>query len=525
MKNHQSRPATSRRSSSRRGSFLLGPSAMGSFSDQQQHNSSGGEEEPIIRNVNSFLDNTLPGEYFKQDVLRLIHQLKIPKWKSVDSASMANDIVISRISGALTNAVYCVEPPPYLKDLIKAAHTANIIGGVDQVTGAQVTSKKSYHYKIPPKLLLRVYGPQASNLIDRDAELAVLSRLSLRKIGPKLLGTFTNGRFEQFLNATALTKEDLRDPDVSAQIAKRMRELHDNIPLLLEERLKGPSVWKNIRSWAEPAKKQLETLVATKDSDAIKRILGVDKIEEFFEAVEKYKKWVYEKEKLSDESVKRELVFAHNDAQYGNLLRVLPPPGSPLLYPQNEHRQIVVIDFEYSGANPRGYDIANHFCEWMSDYHQEDRPWEIHEERYPTKKEQMNLIESYVEHGMAEFDDIAMAKESEMLFEQVRRWRPAVSAHWCIWGIVQAVIDTENQKLLDLEKADTLNEQYKVVKTSSGNSGTSSSDEDESVEDESDTFDYFAYSSEKAQLFWTDLIQFGIISEQEYNGKMKKIKY
>lgn len=48
-------------------------------------------------------------------------------------------------------------------------------------------------------------------------------------------------------------------------------------------------------------------------------------------------------------------------AQYGNLLRVEPAMGSPLLQPSNEHRTLVVIDFEYASPNARGYDIANHF--------------------------------------------------------------------------------------------------------------------------------------------------------------------
>jgi thiamine kinase-like enzyme len=29
--------------------------------------------------------------------------------------------------------------------------------------------------------------------------------------------------------------------------------------------------------------------------------------------------------------------------------------------PSNEHRQLVVIDFEYAGANLPGFEFANHF--------------------------------------------------------------------------------------------------------------------------------------------------------------------
>lgn len=495
--------------------------------------SSGGEDEPEVKNVDYFLDNRLPTDYFKQDVLKLIHDLRIPKWRAVDPKTMGKDIVISRISGALTNAVYSVEPPPYLRELIKAAHTANVIGGVDQVTGVYHNPfKRTYHYKVPNKVLLRVYGPQASHLIDRDAELAVLARLSLRKIGPKLLGTFTNGRFEQFLHARPLTKEELRDPEVSVQIAKRMRELHDGIPLLDEERSKGPTVWRNLTSWAAQARERLDALAA-REPGAVKRVLGVDTVDEFYAAIDKYKAWLYKQQALTDENVKEQLVFAHNDTQYGNLLRLLPPPGSPLLRPRNEHKQIVVIDFEYSGANVRGYDIANHFAEWMSDYHADKEPHHAFEDKFPSRREQLNLIHGYVEHGCAadlEFDDDKIAQETTQLVTQCNVWRPAVNAHWCIWGIVQAVVDeTEDAK----EREDQVvehNGQYRFVEkpaapalpdeTLAPVQSRESGVEEEEAED---LFDYFSYSSQKAQLFWADLIKQGVISKEDYTGPLKHI--
>lgn len=47
--------------------------------------------------------------------------------------------------------------------------------------------------------------------------------------------------------------------------------------------------------------------------------------------------------------------------QYGNLLRMEPSSESPLLRPENEHKQLVVIDFEYASANLPGFEFANHF--------------------------------------------------------------------------------------------------------------------------------------------------------------------
>lgn len=38
-----------------------------------------------------------------------------------------------------------------------------------------------------------------------------------------------------------------------------------------------------------------------------------------------------------------------------------PATESPLLLPANEHKRLVVIDFEYSSANTPGHEFANHF--------------------------------------------------------------------------------------------------------------------------------------------------------------------
>lgn len=47
--------------------------------------------------------------------------------------------------------------------------------------------------------------------------------------------------------------------------------------------------------------------------------------------------------------------------QYGNILRVIPDGESPLMLPQNAHKQLIVIDFEYANANLVGLEFANHF--------------------------------------------------------------------------------------------------------------------------------------------------------------------
>ena len=40
---------------------------------------------------------------------------------------------------------------------------------------------------------------------------------------------------------------------------------------------------------------------------------------------------------------------------------MMPEGESPLLLPANQHKQLVVIDFEYANANLPGLEFANHF--------------------------------------------------------------------------------------------------------------------------------------------------------------------
>lgn len=174
------------------------------------------------------------------------------------------------------------------------------------------------------KLLLRIYGPQVEHLIDRDSELQILRRLARKNIGPKLLGTFTNGRFEQFLNARTLTAKDLRMPETSKQIAKRMRELHEGIDLLDEERNRGPFVWQNWDKWVQ----RCENVISLLDQQALSIKQGADSSctgesnkdafvcgvqwSLFRQTVDRYRKWLNEQHGGSS-GVKQDLVFAHND--------------------------------------------------------------------------------------------------------------------------------------------------------------------------------------------------------------------
>ncbi|KAL1587699.1 hypothetical protein WHR41_03503 [Cladosporium halotolerans] len=523
---------------------------------------------------------------FKFEIVRLTHTLRLKGWRRVPM-DLSNQITVERLSGALTNAVYVVTPPSELPER--------------PVSREGKTSKPATNKPPPPKLLLRIYGPQVEHLIDRDAELQILKRLARKRIGPRMLGTFANGRFEEYFHAMPLTPEELRNADTSRQIAKRMRELHEGIELTDKERNDGPFVWLNWDKWVQ----RVEQVVSWLDrevqrvpegakptgDEAWKRrgyICGVE-WRVFRGAVDKYRKWL-EDQFGGPEKVREELVFAHNDTQYGNILRMVPTTESPLLLPANTHKQLVVIDFEYSNANMPGLEFANHFTEWCYNYHDERKPYAINTNWYPTPEEQDRFVRAYVRHrpqfnvstpkirpssppaeegprrttssissfmldarapgqanqSAAPTVDETAEKSSEdaevqRLIKETRLWRIANTAQWVAWGIVQAkvpgmpafsptatptepakdepILEDAGREALG-ERAETYHDLAKVQ------TSESAATEDEQQHEE---FDYLGYAQHRAMFFWGDMLQLGLVKEEdvpeELRAKVKKVPY
>ncbi|KAL2283984.1 hypothetical protein FJTKL_09219 [Diaporthe vaccinii] len=491
---------------------------------------------------------------FKNEIIRLAHTLRLKGWRRV-ALDAGDDIQVERLSGALTNAVYVVTPPENLP-----------------LRDSDVVKKK------PQKLLLRIYGPHVENLIDRDTELSILKRLARKKIGPRMLGTFTNGRFEQFFNAVPLTPEEMRQSATSRQIAKRMRELHSGIDLLKGERDGGPTLFKNWDSWVDNVERRslfLDELVAAHaagrpaaGADSWRQSDFVCGVEwpKFKAMVDKYRSFLVQY--YGSEGLHEKLVFAHNDTQYGNILRVCTDDEkSPLLQPENQHKQLIVIDFEYASANLPGCEFANHFTEWAYNYHDPHAPFACSVERYPSIEEQKRFIKAYIEHrpkiassapasassdadvtpsatpqvtpqnpssSVVEFMLDARAppggwKEEERraegatderveeLVRETRLWRAMNSAQWVAWGIVQAKIPGFTEPPIESSEAEGNEDQNKAPASPVASEGSAAGSNGESAgggEDE-EGFDYLSYAHQRALFFWGDCVQMGLIKLQE----------
>ncbi|KAI9509059.1 kinase-like protein [Russula earlei] len=341
---------------------------------------------------------------FSQQLLDILRILRVPSWSQA-----ANHPVpcIQKVSGSFTNAVFFVSSPS--------------------------TSSRT--------LLLRIYGPSTDSLISRTRELQLLHVLSSRyKLGPRIYGTFTNGRLEEYFDSVTLTAVDIREPRISAYIGARMAELHGVDVTAIDGQSHGSNikigVCKNVHSWLPHAR---AVLALPAIAPAIRKELDLDR---FHSKWESYMKW------LKNQHIDSHPVLCHNDAQYGNILRLnRVEEGTP------EHHQIIVVDFEYASPNPAAFDIANHFHEWTANYHG-PTPHVLDASRYPNRAERRTFLTAYLRNrtistststptpapAFSDSDPSPVVRERELvaLENAVCAWSPSTHAMWSVWALVQA---------------------------------------------------------------------------------------
>ncbi|CAR28720.1 hypothetical protein ZYGR_0U00780 [Zygosaccharomyces rouxii] len=487
------------------------------LSERSSFRESENVEVPYVPTV---LDNSLPMDYLQDDVLNTIQNLRIPKWYVRGSMGVSpldrNKIKMTKITGAMTNVIYKVEYPGL------------------------------------PSLLLRVYGPNIDTIIDREYELQVLARLSRRNIGPSLYGCFQNGRFEQFLeNATTLGKDDIRNWKTSQRIARRMKELHTGVPLMKSEREQGPVCWIKIEKWLENIEQRGEQWV--NDVSNVQKWLMCRDWPTFKKAVLRYRDWLYSR---GLPYVRQGLVFCHNDTQYGNLLLSSPvipldnvdpvisnpksasssstvsslfPQSSnvsleqilnPPIQEQSQDSKLVVIDFEYAGANPAAYDLANHFSEWMYDYNSAE-PYKCFASQFPTREQMLNFLYCYVSH-LRNKNAVPIDDEVRYYYNAIIKWRATAQLFWSLWGVLQSgKLDAPSAQLNDEKERPSggkyifteMDEPSDALETPEA---TSESSSEKGVD--IDSFDYLSYSRHKIELFWGDLLQMGVVERDDCVG-------
>ncbi|RHY35140.1 hypothetical protein DYB32_000372 [Aphanomyces invadans] len=288
-----------------------------------------------------------------------------------------SDIVLTHLSGAMTNVIFTCE---------KASDPVQ-------------------------KVLLRVYGHGTEAFFSRQEEIRVFKEISQQSdLGIGLLGEFQNGRLERMIEGRTCTAADIRRPDFSAKIAAKMAVFHTTQVDIDRKPRIVPSIhklFKDAKAAYASNHRQFDQDAMARDIEALDVLLA---------------------------TVDSPVVFCHNDLQYGNIMVSAAKDASG-----GEEGEAVLIDFEYSHYNPRGYDVGNHFTEWCYNYHG-DAPHVADFAKYPTVADQRRYCRAYLEasgggEGVTDASVDALRHEANV-------YANATHLFWALWGFIQATQST-----------------------------------------------------------------------------------
>ncbi|XP_024912257.1 choline kinase alpha isoform X3 [Cynoglossus semilaevis] len=275
-------------------------------------------------------------------------------------------------------------------------------------------------------------------------ESVMFAILAERELGPKLYGIFPQGRLEQYIPSRKLDTSELSHPPISAEVAEKMAKFH---------------------AMRMPFNKEPKWLFGTMDK-YMDQVMNLDFTRESHRC--RYNRLLsynlpQEMDVLKSllDSTPSPVVFCHNDCQEGNIL---------LLNAQNteDRQKLMLIDFEYSSYNYRGFDIGNHFCEWMYDYDCDEFPYfSVNTQAYPSKAQQLHFIEHYLRESHCGFDDLSEEEQrrlKEDMYQEVNRFSLASHFFWGLWSIIQARLSTIQFGYLDyaLARFDAYFQQKKI---------------------------------------------------------------
>ena len=218
-------------------------------------------------------------------------------------------------------------------------------------------------------------------------------------MGPGLLGTFANGRVEEYLEGSTInTLEVMRH--CADGIATALGRLHAKAEEALGE-VEMETLEGRLRRWRKAV---VEGLEGRRDGSLswVSALLDVD-LEGLVAGMRGWERGV-----------------VHGDVQGLNIMVSGGGFGSCRL-----------LDFEYICRGPIAYDLANYFAEWS---------WagsfdvvEFRPARYPALAERRRFCEVYLEERAG---GVAVTADVETLLRQCDACLRVSHYHWALWGLL-----------------------------------------------------------------------------------------
>lgn len=311
-----------------------------------------------------------------------------------------DEIVVKRFSGGMSNLLYFCALPNSVAPL-----------------GTE-----------PRQVLLRIYGQVHDDGVEAVITQSVIfTLLSERRMGPKLYGVFPGGRLEEYIPARHLETKELMEPSISVHIAEKLARVHRlQVPINKEPTSLGDTM----QRWLQHIRTEVDvSSAAPEDRPKLRKLLAV--------SFEKEYEWVMK----MIPKVNSPVIFSHNDLQEGNILVC---EDAPL-----KDDRLIFIDYEYCSYNYRGFDLANHFCEWCYDYANPDPPqFYVDLQAFPSRDQQLTFIRPYLRSYQRENlhnangnngnggGSVNSTRTEEIVLKEVFFFTAVSHLFWCLWAVV-----------------------------------------------------------------------------------------
>eukprot|EP01059_Diplonema_ambulator_P034642 TRINITY_DN7877_c1_g1_i1.p1 TRINITY_DN7877_c1_g1~~TRINITY_DN7877_c1_g1_i1.p1 ORF type:complete len:528 (+),score=214.73 TRINITY_DN7877_c1_g1_i1:826-2409(+) len=270
------------------------------------------------------------------------------------------------------------------------------------------------------KVVVRMLG--SGDLVDRAKEAVIVKRLSEIGVGPRLFGSFANGRIEEFSNGLALRFYHLKKPQILQQVAQKMADFHKiDIPAISRE----PSLFDIMEGYLVSAKK-VSFADETQDIPGGEPVLKKDLLAKMRDLGELEAEVEFLRQKVGGFTASG-VSFCHCDVQEGNIL-------TENLH--SEEPEVTLIDFEYSRYDYEAFDIGNYFCEaYLDNFFPEHPGFRCHPQLALSTDAQKDFINAYI---LQKTGSLPTPETLETYLYECRVMMLASHLHWCLWSLIQS---------------------------------------------------------------------------------------
>lgn len=343
---------------------------------------------------------------------------------------------------------------PIPSDIVSRAHflCAQYLGGawkasdidrfsIQQITGGmsnllflvQLCDSLSLKHSEPRRALLRIHCQ--SDIDQLLCESVVFTLLSERKLGPRLLGVFPGGRFEQYIPSRPLQCLEISEHRFITKICPMLARVHSlDVPIGKEPQLiNRMQAWINKWSTYESSRKGID-MKCTRAKVHPSKYPSHISIEDLNAEVDFVERFL--------DAIHSPIIFSHNDLQEGNILLMEKEAVG-------DAEDLALIDFEYCDYNYRGFDLGNHMCEYGLDYACEEHPCyfvyphklDVDAERklfckgYMDELYEMQSKGVHVPSGLISGD---RERDLEILETEASLFMPVSHLFWATWALLNA---------------------------------------------------------------------------------------